>query len=238
MIMSRRRLLGAALTGASLAAVGLPVGRATAGTGSLAEAPRLLVDPAAPQGFVDGARVALKTLGLGGIAVVERPSDSTLADHVAWLTARPGRRAIGLIGDSEAFLMQQMAPAGRVRWLSLAQHRASPDGTFGSRHRVTSLPGNRGLSRRLADELTRAEVDYVVFDQPVGGSWPSEDTPPQRGVAAAGGLGWDVALGEALALIAADRWPSQPPQAAQVFAGQGRRPGGPTTALTSFVMAS
>lgn len=277
MTVSRRTLLGAALSGGAVAAVGLPAAHAaTIGPNPPLEAPRLLVDPRAPRGFLDGACIALRALGLGGIAVVEPPSDAALTESIAWLTARRGRRIIAMVGDSQAILMQQMAPAGRVRWLSLAQHGSSSEAAFANRHRVTALPANRGLARRLAVELAAAGADFAVFDQPLGGGGtaPGAAVPgfishrdedgllhlaglsaaegctgldrPTTGLApyascattAATGLGWERALGEALALIAADRWPQQAAEAQQIFAGRGRRTAAAAAALTSFVIAS
>jgi hypothetical protein len=182
MRLSRRTLIGAALTGGSIAAIGLPVAWTGAGGRSAqppSEAPRLLIDADAPRDFVDSTQATLQAIGFGETdsRTVDHADAATLVETLAWLTARDGRRVIGLLRNAEATLVQQLARNGSIRWLSLAQHGLGGFAAFDSRHRITGVPSNRGLARRLAIELAASGIDFAVDDHPLIAG--SEITPRQ-----------------------------------------------------------
>ncbi len=116
MRLSRRALLGAALSGGSLAALGAMPAWAkphAAGSSSL-----LLVDPSATARAVQDAR---KALGVSGpVLTVAGPESLTTAAD--WLAAMPGRRVAGLVAHGDGILFQQMVPRGSARWLPATRH--------------------------------------------------------------------------------------------------------------------
>ena len=182
MIISRRTLIGVALTGGAAAALGVgaawaaPVGAA----GPLTEAPRLLVDAAIPAAFVDGARSSLANFGLG--LDVHQAQDA-LVDTIAWLGAGKGRSVIGLTATAEAILVQQMVRDGRTRWLSLAHHVRAGE-SAGRRHSVDDLPGNRGLEAELA---TAGGAWDAALGRALGliaaGQWHRQQNEPRPAIA-------------------------------------------------------
>nr|WP_294524012.1 hypothetical protein [uncultured Rhodopila sp.] len=188
----------------------------------------LLLDPAAPPAF----RNALAASRLSFID--RRAGDiSVLADSVAWLTARPGRRMVGLLGDADAVLLDQFTRDGAIRCLSSAQHCGSA-GT--SRHRITALSTNAGLGRSLANELAAAGTNFAVVSEPLVTPRAAVPLPRIPASAAATGRGWADALGTAMAMIAAGNWPARAPDAPGSFGANGAR--SDTFALRSFVFAS
>jgi len=119
MRLSRRALLGAALSGGSLAVLGAVPGWAKslgAGTSSL-----LLVDGSVPAGLIRETR---RELGMSGPTLTVA-GPATLTEAADWLAAAPGRRVAGLLGHGDGILFQQMVPRGDALWLS-APHRGSP----------------------------------------------------------------------------------------------------------------
>ena len=184
MIISRRTLIGVALTGSAAAALG--VGTAWAApafsASAVTEAPRLLVDAATPAAFVDGARSSLARFGLG---MDTYPAEGALVDSVAWMGAGNGRSIIGLTATAEAVLVQQMVRDGRTRWMSLAHHVGIGETALDRRHCVDGLAGNRGLEA----ELAAAGSDWdLVLGRALGliaaGQWHWRQDEPRAAVAA------------------------------------------------------
>ena len=117
MRLSRRTLLGVAVTGGSLAVIGtMPLGVSPA-VAATQEA-LILVDPTISAEEIQETR---KALGVSGPTVrVEGPE--ALAEAAQWLAAAPGRRVAGLLADSDGILFQQMVPRGSALWLSSTHH--------------------------------------------------------------------------------------------------------------------
>ncbi|MDO8608100.1 MAG: hypothetical protein Q7R40_16310 [Phaeospirillum sp.] len=116
MRLSRRALIGAALGGGSLAALGAvtPAWATPSGDGASS---LLLVDPSV-------TAETRRALGKGAASLTVKGPE-TLAEAALWLAAKPGRRVMGLVADGDGILFQQMVPRGSARWLSLTHH-ASP----------------------------------------------------------------------------------------------------------------
>jgi hypothetical protein len=107
-------MLGGALGGGALAALGgLP---AAAFPAARPGATLILAHPSAGPGFA-GAVAAWTG---GTVRTVAGPE--TLAEAAGWLAAAPGRRVVGLVDAAHGVLFQQMAPRGRVAWLSESHH--------------------------------------------------------------------------------------------------------------------
>jgi hypothetical protein len=244
MMISRRAVLGAALTGGAIAAAGTLPAWATDADGMAAapvEAPRLLVDSAMPAAFAEAATAALTASGLGGGGTVVIDGDGTaaLAASAAWLAARPGRRLVGLVKDADGILFHQFARTDRTHWLSIGHHGQSEELAFQSRHRIVGLSFNRGLARTLAADLAASSADFTVTDQPMmDHAGPVAAPFAVRSDTPAAARGWETTLGETLGWIAAGRWPAHPPEPGQTFSGRGIRDATRTFAVTSFVIAS
>ncbi|TAN79150.1 MAG: hypothetical protein EPN20_00555 [Magnetospirillum sp.] len=113
MRLSRRALLGAALSGGGLAALGaVPAWALPSGTSLL------LVDPSVT---ARAARDVRKALGIAGPTLTVTGPE-ILADAAGWLAAAPGRRVVGLVTDGDGILFQQMVPRGSARWRPAAHH--------------------------------------------------------------------------------------------------------------------
>ncbi|MGE5548559.1 MAG: hypothetical protein ACM33T_16755 [Solirubrobacterales bacterium] len=229
MTISRRALLGAALAGGSVAALGaLPAmafGRGPASAS--ASAPLVLVDPAVDPAF--GAMAA----GNGG-RVVTVGGFADLSRAASWLTATPGGRLVGLLSEADGLLLRQMVSAD-TRWLAQAHHCEGGHGGYDSRHQIACLPSSRGLGRHLAADLAAASADFTVVEAPVAGEAVAAATPSP---VANTSRGWQAALGEALGLIAAGRWRADRDDSPQIYAERGNRGQSRPLALTSFVVAA
>lgn len=118
MRLSRRALLGAALSSGSLVALGaIPSWAMPLGTDPSS---LLLVDSKATPRQIQETR---ERLGVSGpILTVTGPE--TLAEAARWL-ATPGHRVAGLVAHGDGILFQQMVPRGNARWLA-ATHPALP----------------------------------------------------------------------------------------------------------------
>ncbi|CAA7625573.1 exported hypothetical protein [Candidatus Terasakiella magnetica] len=117
MRLSRRTLLGAALTGGSAVAVAgaLP---ALAKPVELASETLVLVDPSVSSAFSEG----LGRVWVGQVAIRPVTGSETLGQAAAWLAAGPGRQVVGLVGDADGVIFQQRIERGSVRWMSSAHH--------------------------------------------------------------------------------------------------------------------
>jgi hypothetical protein len=197
----------------------------------------LLLDPGAPRAFMAAAAGTLAALRL---SVIDRRAvdGSRLAESVAWLAARPGRRMIGLLNDADAVLLDQITRDGAMRCLSSAQHCESTGASGQSRHRITALSSNAGLARLLAVELAAAGTHFSVEAVPPGAPRSAAPLAEVTAPADLAGRGWEDTLGRVLAMIAADRWPEQGPEVPGTRSGRGARSGNGMVALRSFVFAS
>lgn len=218
MSLSRRALLGAALGGGSLVALGgMPVwafGKATA------PAERLVL-------VAGGADPAFAVAAQGGQAVTVTGLDALYA-AAGWLTARPGRRLVGLLSEADGMVLRQLVPASS-EWLALGHHREGGSGAFHSRHQITALPASRGLAGHLAAELTAQSRDFSVTE---GQPALSHTVAPSLRAADS----WQASLGDALGRIAAGSWRPAAVEPGQGFVGRGGRRSGRDIALTSFVI--
>jgi hypothetical protein len=202
-----------------------------------AEPVMLLVDPDAPPALM---AAAAGILAASRLSIIDRPAGngSGLAESVAWLAARPGRRIIGLLNDADAVLLDQLTRDGGIRCLSSAQHCESTGASGQSRHRITALSSNAGLARLLAAELGAAGANFSVEAAAPGTPCmdaPLPKLPPQADPA---GRGWDDTLGRVLAMIAAGSWPIRAPDVPSAFQGRGEFFATETVSLRSFVFAS
>jgi len=203
----------------------------------------LHVDSSAPAAFIEGAKRTLAAAGFANsrTVVTDGSRIDLVAESAVWLAARPGRRLIGMVRDSDAVVLQQLARDGGLRWLSIGHHGLGGGAAIESRHQMTLLDTNRGLAGLIAADLAAEGASFLVTETPVGaeiarGSSILSDavTPASR----SGAPGWGGTLAEALVLIAAGRWPDQPPGVARRYAGFGTRSGIGGGPLTSFVIAS
>lgn len=176
MNLSRRMLLGAAMAGGAVAAVGLPLSAARATAAG--EPVRLLVGGHTPSSFVESVRV-----GLGGMTAELQVGGGM--DGVAWLQAAPGRRLIGLMDTADAVLVQQLARDGRLRWLASGHHSQSLDD---HRHGIDSLPASHGLAAVLGQAKGDwAPVLGLALGQIAAGRWQTAETTTGLTVPAPGG---------------------------------------------------
>lgn len=225
MSLSRRALLGAALGGGSLAALGgMPAWAAGGGTRVIAPSDRLVLvargaDPSFAASAAQGARV-MEVEGMAG-----------LSDAARWLSARPGRRLVGLLTEADGLVLRQLVPAG-CDWLAFGHHREGGEGGFHSRHQIAMVPASRGLARRLAADLAAQARDFSVTEAGV-----TADPRDPVVAAARASDGWEAALGDALGRIATGRWRPDQVAPAQAFSGRGSRRSERDIALTSFVVA-
>lgn len=221
MMLSRRALLGAALGGGSMVALGnMPAWAFPANV--TAPADRLVlvargVDPAFAAAAARGSRV----ITADGVAA--------LSDAAQWFAARPGRRLVGLLSEADGVLFRQWVPASS-QWLALGHHReGGPQGAY-NRHQITTLPASRGLARHLAAELAAQASDFSVTEL------PAEVAASAVAPAARASESWEASLGEALGRVAAGLWRPASAEAPQNFAGRGGRRPGRDIALASFVI--
>lgn len=147
MRLSRRAVLGGTLGGGTLAALsGLP---AAAFPAARPGATLILAHPSAGPGFA-GAVAAWTG---GTVRTVTGPE--TLAEAANWLAAAPGRRVVGLVDAAHGVLFQQMAPRGRVAWLSEAHHLPTA-------HLPTDAHGRAAWELALGETLGRAAAERRV----------------------------------------------------------------------------
>nr|WP_294555973.1 hypothetical protein [uncultured Rhodopila sp.] len=236
MSSGRRSFLAGALAG--IAAAGLHTRPAAARLSPAEPDPvMLLVDPGAPPAFMAAAAGILAASRLS--IIDRRPGDgSDLAESVAWLAARPGRRIVGLLNDADAVLFDQLTRDGAIRCLSSAQHCESTSAYGQSRHRITALSSNAGLAGMLAAELAAAGTHFSVASVPLGMPRIAAPLPEIPARADRAGRGWEDTLGTVLAMIAAGSWPKLAPDVPGTFDGRGARGRWETLALRSFVFAS
>lgn len=236
MTFGRRSFTAGALAG--VAAAGLRMRPAAARVLPAAPDPvMLLVDPGAPPAFM---AAAAGILAASRLSIIDRRAGdaSGLAESVAWLAARPGRRIIGLLNDADAVLLDQLTRDGAIRCLSSAQHCETTGVSGQSRHRIAALSTNAGLARLLAIELAAAATNFSVASEAPGTPRMAAllpQVPPQADPA---GRGWDDTLGRVLAMIAAGSWPIRAPDVPSAFQGRGERSVTETVSLRSFVFTS
>lgn len=156
MRLSRRAMLrgAGALGGGALAALGgLP---AAAFPAVRPGATLILAHPSAGPGFA-GAVAAWTG---GTVRTVAGPE--TLAEAAGWLAAAPGRRVVGLVDAAHGVLFQQMAPRGRVAWLSESHHLPAghlPTGHLPTGHLPSGGHGRAAWELALGEALGRAAAE-------------------------------------------------------------------------------
>jgi hypothetical protein len=140
---------------------------------------------------------------------LHKMSKETLSDPKAisqTIAKLKGRSVMGLMGDSDFILFQEMVRDAGGQMLCVGQHVWGGSAQYDCRHEFVSGPQSQGIGSALSDTLSRGAVPHSITETTVGTTNKATGKIAHLGSE----KDWVGSLGQALGQVASGEWQSGP----------------------------